>query len=179
LRQQPSPTNYAELIAGIRAGKPQAVTNFRNTFTSGIQFFITRESSEVNVAARVEEVAASVIEEITQGHITSTNLPSQILELLRRHIRLNKLRPQSAHYDSKHLSETDASKVGVAKGLLNAVTEQGRKALKRYYFDRESENDICAELGLNIAQFRNSRLRLRTKFMNMSRQDTTISPQTK
>jgi hypothetical protein len=168
LRQQPSPTNYAELVAGIRAGNPQAVTNFRHTFTSGIQLFITRESNELDVAARVEEVVMSVIEEITLGHITSVNLPSQILELLRRHIRLNKLNPQSAKDTSKHQSAMDASQVAVAKDLLSAVPEQEREALKRYYVYRESENDICSQLDLSIAEFRKFKLRFRTQFMNTS-----------
>jgi hypothetical protein len=177
LRQQPSPTNYAELIAGIRAGNPQAVTNFRHAFTSGIQLFITRESNELDVAARVEEVVMSIIEEIRQEHITSANLPSQILELLRRHIRLNKLNPQSAKDTSKHQSAMDASQVAVAKDLLNAIPEQEREALKRYYVYLESENDICSQLDLSIEQFRKLKLRFRTQFMNTSQPTRTSGRQ--
>jgi len=52
----------------------------------------------------------------------------------------------------------------VATDLLAAIPKRGREALKRYYIDLEAENDICAELGLTVNQFRNSK-RLRTQFM--------------
>jgi hypothetical protein len=170
LRPQPSPASYAELIAGIRAGDPSAVTNFRNAFKSGIRFFITRESNEIDVAARTEEAVMSVVEEITKGHITSPNLPSQILELLRRNIGLRKLSRHSAKYDSKQQSVADASQVAAATDLLKTVPEWEREALKRYYIDLESESDICAELELSIDQFRKLKVRLRTQFMNTWRQ---------
>lgn len=174
MRPQPSPDD-AELIAGIRKGNRSAVTNFRITFTPGIQFFITRESNESDVASPVEQVVMSVIEEITIGHIAAgSNLSSQILELLRRNIGLSKLSRQSAKYHPKQQSVRDASQVALATDLLRAVPERERAALKRYYVDLESEKDICAQLGLTIAQFRNSKLRLRTQFMNIWRQRTRI-----
>ena len=86
-----SPVNYTELVAGIRESNPDAVTSFRNTFTSGIQFFITRESNEIDVSGRVQEVVMAVIRDIKSGLIGSADVRSQILESMRRTLELYKL----------------------------------------------------------------------------------------
>jgi hypothetical protein len=112
---------------------------------------------------RVEVVIASVIKEITKGHITRANLASRILESLRRNLRVLRLGHRSAEYDSRHHG-TDVSQVSTA--LLKAISEREREALKWYYVDLEAENDICAKLDLTDAQFRNFKRRFRTQFMN-------------
>jgi hypothetical protein len=161
LHQQPSPANYAELIASIREGDPFAVASFRSTFTCGIQFFIAQESNEIDILERVEQVVLSVIEEIRNGHIDAPNLPSRILESVRRNTGHGTLNRQS-RLDSEHRPVTDASEVVV--NLLKATPEREQEALKRYYVDLETENDICATLGLTVDQFRNSKSRFRTGF---------------
>jgi hypothetical protein len=175
LRPQPNPANYAELIADIREGKPSAIANFRETFTSGIRFFISRQSHEIDVGKRVEVVVVSVIKEIINGRITDPNLPAQILQLLRASTGLHKLGHPSAKSVSIHQSVADASQL--LTDLLNAVSDREREALKRYYVDLEPEKDICAELGFTTIEFSDCKLRLRTEFMKKSRQRTKVSAQ--
>lgn len=155
---------YGELIAGIREGNSSAVTKFRNTFTSGIQLFIARESHEADVLGRVEEVIASVIEEIKEGHVTGPDLPSQILKSVRRNIGLSKLSRKSTKPETRNHGATITTQL--ATGLLKAIPEREREALKRYYVDPKAENRICAELDLPIDQFRNSKRRLRAQFID-------------
>jgi hypothetical protein len=174
LRPQPN-SNYAELIAGIREDNPHAVAAFRNTFTSGIQFWITRESNEVDVMDRVEKVVVSVIQEIKKGNIAGANLPAQILESLRRNIEPRAINRQSANCDSTNESEG----AQVAMGLLMAFPELERDALKRYYVDWKTEKEICAELHMTAAEFRDAKSRVRTQFMNTRRQPTRASDQPK
>lgn len=162
--KQPRPANYAELIAGIRKGNPYAVINFRDTFTSGIKFFLTRDLNEIDVADRVEEVVTSVIQEIAKGCIAGPSLTSQILESIRRNIGPRKLSRQSAEHDLRHQPVTDGSRLAV--DMLKSIPEREREALKRYYVDLKAENDICTELNLTVAQFHDCKLRFRTQFMN-------------
>lgn len=157
--QQLSVPNYAELIAGIRGGNSSAVTNFQNTFTPGIHFFVTRESSETNVLGRVDDVIASVIYEIKKGRVNSRNLPSKILQSVRQHIGVRKLSRRPANSEARNQSVMIAAQVATV--LLNAIPEREREALKRYYVDLEADNAICAE-------FRDSRHRLRTQFFELA-----------
>lgn len=152
--QERNVSNYAELIAGIRQDNSSAVSNFRNTFAPGIQFFITRMSNEDDVLERVEQVIVWLIQEIKLGHVTGPILPSQILKAVHR----------STQHHENNQSLTDAARV--AADLLTAIPKREREALKQYYVDLEAENDICAELDLTVDQFRNSRSRFRTQFMH-------------
>ena len=165
MHQQPN-SNYAELIAGIREDSPHAVTAFRNTFMPGIQLLLTRESSEVDVMDRVEQVVASVIQEIKEGNVAGASLPALILESLRRNIGPRAINRQLANCDSTHESEGSQ----IAMGLLKAFSERERDALKRYYVDWKTEDDVCAELHMTIAEFRDTKFRFRTQFMNTRRQ---------
>jgi hypothetical protein len=161
LHQQPNRSNYAELILGVQEGNPFAVANFRNTFTPGIQFFIAQESNAIDILDRVEQVVLSVLEEIRKGQIEAPNLPSRILESVRRNIGPRTLgRPTPA----ERRPVTRASEVAV--DLLKAIPEREQEALKEYYVDLEAQADICAKLGLTVEQFRDLRLRIRSQFMN-------------
>ena len=171
MRSQFSPGNYAELVAGIREGNPRAVASFRNTFTLGIQFFITRESTEIDVSSRVEEVVMAVIRDIKSGLIGSANIRSQILESTRRNLELYKLIRRSEECDLNIQPVSDLSHV--AADLLRAMSEREREALKRYYVDREVENDICGALSMTPEEFRN----LKHHLMKAWRQRTRISAQ--
>ena len=173
MRSQFSPGNYAELVAGIREGNPHAVTTFRNTFTLGIQFFITHESIEIDVSGRVEEVVMAVIRDIKSGLIGSANIRSQILELIRRNLELYKLICRSEECDLNIRPVSDVSHL--AADLLRAMSEREQQALKRYYVDREAENDICEALSLTPEEFRN----LKHHLMKAWRQRTRISEQRK
>ena len=167
MRKDVSPSTYAELIEGIRQGNSSAVTNFRNIFTPGIQFFIGPKSGASNVLDRVEEVIMSVIEEIKKGNITSPNLPSQILESIHRSIGVRKPSRPSAQYDAKEQSVADVAQI--ATDLLKVIPEREFKALKRYYVDLEDEDDICAEVDLTIDQFRNFKRGFRARLMTAKR----------
>jgi len=167
LRQQPS-SNYVELIARIREDNPLAIAAFRNTFTPGIQLLITRESSEVDVMDRVEQVVASVIQEIKKGNVAGASLPAQILESLHRNIGPRAINRHLANCYSTHESEGSQ----VATDLLKAFPEREREALKRYYVDWKTEDDVCAELRMTMAEFRDTKFRFRTQFMNNRRQSS-------
>lgn len=171
MTQQPGSANYAELIAGIREGDLNAISNFRNAFTPGIQFFLLRESNEINVVGRAEEIVLSLIEEITNGRITDSKLTSQIIES----VRLNIKRQPLSHRPVDHDSSAKASQLAIA--LMKAIPDLEQKALKRYYVDLEAETEVCAKLHLTITQFRDSKLRLRTLFMDsLAKTNGNLSP---
>jgi hypothetical protein len=163
----PSPVLYAGLIAGIRQGDSNAVRNFRETFMPGIQFFMRRGSKESDVLGKGERVVMSMIEEIQKGHITSADLPSQILESVRRNMGVRKLNERSVKYDGQGQSVIDAAEV--ATHLLKAIPKREREALRRYYVGVEAENDICADLGVTEDQFHDYRRGFKTQFINALR----------
>jgi hypothetical protein len=105
-----------------------------------------------------------VLEEVRKGQIEAPNLPSRILQLVRQNIGPRTLNRPFARLDSEHGSVTGAYEVAV--DLLKAIPEREQEALKRYYVDLETENDICAMLDLTVGQFRNFKLQFRTQVMD-------------
>src|ERR1700675_185927 len=81
------PVDWADLVAGIRAGDEEAVFRFGNIFRGGIHFFLRQGLGRYKLESRQREVLSLVIKNIRETSIDDPNrLASYVLTVLREYI---------------------------------------------------------------------------------------------
>jgi hypothetical protein len=159
------PANWVALAARIRAGDKEAVLRLGAIFQGGICFFLRRALGQEKLESRQDEVLSLIAKDLGKTSIDNPRrLASRVISVLRQYIG-----SQIKAYP--HLATENESRVNVhvaaVKELLAKLSTLERRALYRYYVDKETEEQICSELNITPAHFH--ALRSITKTAVMSR----------
>ena len=163
--QGSQPVDWVDLVAGIRAGDEQAVLQLGNIFRNGIRFFLRRALGQHRLQSRQREVLSLVVTSIQETSIDNPNrLASHVLDILQQYIH-------SQPADANDLIlETDwrvnINNVRAIRKFLAKIAAVDREALRRYYVDKQSSEQICEALE----NFTSSRLHaVRSTFRSAGR----------
>ena len=81
------PVDWADLVAGIRAGDEEAILRLGDIFQGGIRYFLRRGLGQRKLESRQREVLSLVIQSIRETSIDDPNrLASYVLTVLRQYI---------------------------------------------------------------------------------------------
>ena len=159
------PVDWVDLVTGIRAGDEQAVLQLGNIFRNGIRFFLRRALGQHRLQSRQREVLSLVVTSIQETSIDNPNrLASHVLDILQQYIS-----SQPAD-DTDSILETDlrvnTNNVRAIRKFLAKIAAVDREALRRYYVDKQSSEQICEALK----NFTSSRLHaVRSTFRSAGR----------
>jgi predicted transposase len=147
------PIDWADLVAGIRAGDEEAVSRLREIFQGAIRYFLRRALGHHKLESRQKEVFALLIKNIRETFIEDPNrLASCVLTLLRQYI--GSQITACPYLVSEDESPVNIQSVGAIRELLGKIGVVDREALRRYYVDKETGEQICRELNITSTRFR-------------------------
>ena len=153
------PVDWVDLVAGIRAGDQDAVERFRNIFQGGIRFFLRRVLGQHKLETRQREVLSLVIQSIGANSIDNPNrLASHVFSVLHQYISCQTT--ASPHLALENESRMNINALGAIRELLAKVASVDREALRRYYVDQDTSEQVCQALNITSTRLRVARSRL-------------------
>jgi hypothetical protein len=155
------PFDWVDLVAGIRAGEEQALLRLGNIFQGGIHYFLRRVLGGENLQRRQREVLALVIKSIKENSIENPNhLASHVLGVLHQYISSQ----TTADPDLALVNElrVNIKNVRAIREFLAKIAAVDREALRRYYVEKETSEQICQTLHFTSGRFHAVRRSLRT-----------------
>jgi hypothetical protein len=145
------PTDWVNLVAGIRADDQTAVLRLGNIFRDGIGFFLRRGLGRHRLQSRRQEVLSLVITSIKETSLDNPNrLASHVLNILQQYIRSQ---TTAAHLILETDLRVNINSVRAIRKFLAKIAAVDREALRRYYVDKQSSEQICEELNFTSSRF--------------------------
>jgi hypothetical protein len=146
------PIDWVDLVAGVRAGDAEAVLRLGNIFQGGIRLFLRRSLGQHKLQSRQQEALSLVIKSIRETFRDHPNrLASHVLTVLDQYI--GSQRTASPHLVLENESRVNMQDVGAMRELLAKIAAVDREALRRYYVDQETSEQICQALNISAARF--------------------------
>src|ERR1700681_4099083 len=122
------PVDWADLVAGIRAGDEEAVLRLGDIFRGGIRYFLRRGLGQHKLQSRQREVLSLVIKNIRETSIDDPNrLGSYVLTVLRQYI--GSQMTACPHLVSENESRGNIKSMGAIRDLLAKMADIDREAL--------------------------------------------------
>ena len=162
------PDRWVDLAARIRAGDKEAIFRLGAIFQGGIRFFLCRGLGQEKLESRQNEVLSLIAKDLGETSIDNpSHLVSRVVTVLRQYIG-----SQITAYP--HLVSENESRVNIhvaaVKKLLAELATVDRKALFRYYVNRETEEQICSALNITLARFHGLKNATKTAVMSRLRE---------
>jgi hypothetical protein len=162
------PAHWVDLAARIRAGDQEAVLQLSAILQGGIRFFLRRALGQEKLESRQNEVLSLIAKDFEGTAIDNpSHLASRVVTVLRQYVG-------SQVTVCRH-SENE-SRVGIhvaaVKELLAKLTAVERRALYRYYVDKETDEQICSALNITTAHFHTLKNATNAAVMSRLREST-------
>jgi hypothetical protein len=157
-QDQSQPVDWVDLVAGIRAGDEKAVVRLAAIFQDGIRFFLRRGLGPHKLQRRQREVLSLVVQSIQGTSIDSPNrVASLVLAVLQQYISSQRA---AGPYVIRE-NEVKVENLRAIRKLLAKIAAVDEEAVRRYYVDRETSEQICRSLNITSARFQAVRSNLR------------------
>jgi RNA polymerase sigma-70 factor (ECF subfamily) len=172
--------SLTELVARIRSGDREAEEEFVKRYLRGIGIIVRHASSDRSACDDlVQETLRMAIEKIRAGAVRDPERLSGFVASLARnlvveHARRTKARETAAGDDAGDVRDPAAGPLdrllqdeqdAIVRRLLDELpTERDRAILRRYYFDEQDKDEICAALGLTREHFTRVLFRARQRY---------------
>lgn len=184
--------NWATLVDSIRNGEPQGMADLYRLFEHGVRMYVTRRVGLQELDDKVHDVFLIVVEAIQRGEVRE---PERLMGYVRTVVR----RQVAAHIgevvqsrrgewsaegpavrDQHTTPEQDVMESEEAQlmhRILGGMSARDREILERFYLEEQSQEMICAEMGLSDTQFRLLKCRAKQRFGEMGRRRLEIRAQ--
>jgi RNA polymerase sigma-70 factor, ECF subfamily len=179
-------TDWAELVAKIRDGDAAAMEELYVIFAKGVRYFLLRNLGPEDLDDRVHDCFLIVTEAIQRGDLRD---PARVMGFVRTVVKrqiaanievaVNKRRSQvefeesmfrmSDWKDDPEQSMLARQRSEIARKVLTSISRRDREILQRFYVDEQSQETICAEMGLTYNQFRLLKSRAKARFGDLGR----------
>jgi RNA polymerase sigma-70 factor (ECF subfamily) len=173
--------DWANTVNRIRAGDPLAMAELYAVFTRGIRYMLLRTLGAEEVEDRVHDCFLIVTEAIRAGELRDpARLMGYVRTVVRRHIAagiedaIHRRRTTVGFEDAvfsvsdwKNNPEQDllaSQRADIARRVFKGVSRRDREILRRFYLLEQSQDRICAEMGLSYNQFRLLKSRAKARF---------------
>lgn len=153
--------DWVGVVAGIREGDAGAASLLANIFEGGIRFFLARVLGQHKLQYRQREVLSLVIRSIRTGSIDNPNrLASHVLTILNEYIRSQTA--VGVHLAIQNEKRANKKDIAVILELLAKIEAVDREALRRYYVEGATSEQVCQVLHLPSARFHRLKSTLRS-----------------
>jgi RNA polymerase sigma-70 factor (ECF subfamily) len=173
-------SRWADMVERIRVGDDSGMADLYEVFSSGVRYYLCRQLGQQELEDKIHDTFLIVVQAIRKGDLRE---PERLMGFVRTVAR----RQVAAHIDKAsnrrrdHIElETGApliddaagpeeraitrQKVKFMKEVLEGISPRDREILTRFYLKEESQESICADMGLTETQFRLLKSRAKARF---------------
>jgi RNA polymerase sigma factor (sigma-70 family) len=173
--------NWAALVSGIREGDSAAMSELYGIFAKGIRYFLLRNLGPEDLDDKVHDCFVIVTQAIQNGDLREPErLMGYVRTVVKRQIAASidiavQQRRTRANFEDSMFAVSDwrdnpertviaRQRAEIAHKVLNGVSRRDREILNRFYVLEQSQEQICAEMGLSYNQFRLLKSRAKARF---------------
>jgi len=173
--------DWADLVSRIRNGDPAAMAELYAVFAKGIRYFLLRNLGPDELDDKVHDCLVIVTEAIQNGDLREPErLMGYVRTVVKRQIAASidvavQQRRTRVDFEDTLFSISDwrdnpehsvmaRQREEIARKVLNGVSRRDRDILNRFYVLEQSQEQICADMGLSYNQFRLLKSRAKARF---------------
>jgi RNA polymerase sigma-70 factor (ECF subfamily) len=173
--------DWAALVNGIRAGDSEAMAELYGIFARGIRYFLMRNLGPDDLDDKVHDCFVIVTQAIQNGDLREPErLMGYVRTVVKRQIAASidiavHQRRSRVDFEDSMVSLSDwrdnpersviaRQRAEIARKVLNGVSRRDREILNRFYVLEQSQERICADMGLSYNQFRLLKSRAKARF---------------
>jgi RNA polymerase sigma-70 factor (ECF subfamily) len=173
--------DWAALVTRIRDGDSEAMAELYTVFAKGIRYFLLRNLGPEDLDDKVHDCFVIVAQAIRNGDLREPErLMGYVRTVVKRQIaasidvavqqRRNRVEfEDSMFYVSDWRENPERTVIAqqraeIARKVLNGVSRRDRDILNRFYVLEQSQEQICADMGLSYNQFRLLKSRAKARF---------------
>jgi len=173
--------DWSGLVARIRAGDQNALSDLYTVFAKGIRYFLLRNLGPEDLDDKVHDCFLAVAQAIQNGELREPErLMGYVRTIVKRKVAASievavQQRRSRVEFDETMFSVSDwrdnpessvlaQQRLEIARKVLNGVSRRDREILNRFYVLEQSQEQICLEMGLSYNQFRLLKSRAKARF---------------
>jgi RNA polymerase sigma-70 factor, ECF subfamily len=176
---------WADLVARVEAGEPEAMEELYRLFYKGVRFYLCRQLGPQELDDKVHDTFLIVVQAIRRGELRE---PERLMGFVRTVVRRQVAAYiECAVHDRRKTAEIDADlvvtdghrspeetilhqeRVQIMYRLLRNISRRDREVLTRFYLDEQPQDRICEEMQLTGNQFRLLKSRAKARFGQIGR----------
>lgn len=173
--------DWSTLVSGIREGNPSAMAELYGIFAKGIRYFLLRNLGPGELDDKVHDCFVIVTQAIRNGELREPErLMGYVRTVVKRQIAASidlavQQRRSRVDYDESMFLSSDlrdnpegrviaSQRAEIARRVLKGISRRDRDILHRFYVLEQSQEQICADMGLSYNQFRLLKSRAKARF---------------
>lgn len=173
--------DWSTLVSGIREGDPEAMAELYRVFAKGIRYYLLRNLGPAELDDKVHDCFVIVTQAIQNGELREPDrLMGYVRTVVKRQIAASidlavQQRNSRVDYDESMFLSSDwkdnpegrvmaRQQAEIARRVLNGISRRDRDILHRFYVLEQSQEQICADMGLSYNQFRLLKSRAKARF---------------
>jgi RNA polymerase sigma factor (sigma-70 family) len=173
--------DLSALVNGIRSGNQAAMESLYGIFARGVRFFLLRNLGPDELDDKVHDCFVIVAQAIRNGELREPErLMGYVRTVVKRQIAASidiavQQRRNRADFEDTMFSVSDwrenpersviaRQRTEIARKVLEGISERDRDILHRFYVLEQSQDQICADMGLSYNQFRLLKSRAKARF---------------
>ncbi len=173
--------DWNALVSGVRHSDAAAMAELYGIFAKGIRYFLLRNLGPEDLDDKVHDCFVIVTQAIQNGDLREPErLMGYVRTVVKRQIAASidvavQQRRSRVDFEDTLFSLSDwrdnpertviaLQRTEIARKVLNGVSRRDREILNRFYVLEQSQERICAEMGLSYNQFRLLKSRAKARF---------------
>lgn len=173
--------DWTALVSGVRSGDSTSMAELYGIFAKGIRYFLLRNLGPEDLDDKVHDCFVIVTQAIQNGDLREPErLMGYVRTVVKRQIAASidvavQQRRTRADFEDSLFTLSDwrenpersmmaMQRTEIARKVLNGVSRRDREILNRFYVLEQSQERICAEMGLSYNQFRLLKSRAKARF---------------
>jgi RNA polymerase sigma-70 factor (ECF subfamily) len=173
--------DWAALVTRIREGDSAAMAELYTVFAKGIRYFLLRNLGPEDLDDKVHDCFVIVTQAIRNGDLREPErLMGYVRTVVKRQIaasidiavqqRRNRVEFEDSMFymsdwrENPERSAMAQQRAEIARKVLNGVSRRDRDILNRFYVLEQTQEQICADMGLTYNQFRLLKSRAKARF---------------
>jgi RNA polymerase sigma-70 factor (ECF subfamily) len=173
--------DWAALVNGIREGDSAAMASLYGVFARGVRYFLLRNLGPDDIEDKVHDCFVIVAQAIQNGDLREPErLMGYVRTVVKRQIAASidiavQQRRSRVDFEDTLFSVSDwrenpehsamaRQRAEIARKVLDGVSRRDRDILNRFYVLEQSQEQICADMGLSYNQFRLLKSRAKGRF---------------
>lgn len=178
--------DWTALVNRIRNDDAAAMAELYGIFAKGIRYFLLRNLGPEDLDDKVHDCFVIVTQAIRNGDLREPErLMGYVRTVVKRQIaasidvavqqRRNRVDFEDSMFtlsdwrENPERSVMARQRAEIARKVLNGVSRRDRDILNRFYVLEQSQEQICAEMGLTYNQFRLLKSRAKARFGEMGK----------
>lgn len=176
----PTP-DWSALVARIKNGDSAAMAELYTVFAKGIRYFLLRNLGPDDLDDKVHDCFLIVAQAIKNGDLREPErLMGYVRTVVKRQIAASidvavQQRRNRVEFEDTLFSMSDSredpersvmsrQRAEIARKVLDGISRRDRDILNRFYVMEQSQEQICADMGLSYNQFRLLKSRAKARF---------------